>query len=358
MNDDRLDALLRAAQPRQATDDLGDLRMVEHQLMEGIMKLPATENDLAETEFDTEQVVTAVVGRRRRTLVVLAAAAAVVAAVAVPTWWAGRDQPASVVPGAGELGGDYVVVDLPGWRTTMRSESNGYQDTRYAKGSQSVEINRGPAKDHQGYVDDREAGDMETSTASALGQEGPLYTYGENERYELILPPVQGLFMYIDVEGASRADALDILAALKYADRTTWEKQLPDDFVTPGAEVETAQQMLIGVPLPKGLTAKKLAEGYDRDYYQFGAHVAGQVACGWIKDWIDAGRDGDKAERKQAAQALASSHDWSVLLKMNPDGDYPEVLWELADAVNGSHVLYGGPDGPTVESAYRDALGC
>ena len=62
------------------------------------------------------------------------------------------------------------------------------------------------------------------------------------------------------------------------------------------------------------------------------------------------GRDarGRRAARAAAAQVLATSHDWPVLQQMDDRGDYPEVLWQLADQAAAGQL----PDW------YADGLGC
>ena len=58
-----------------------------------------------------------------------------------------------------------------------------------------------------------------------------------------------------------------------------------------------------------------------------------------------------------AAAALATSHQWRVLDEMNTEGDYPEVLWQYADALQADGTVLGGKR-LTIEESYRDALGC
>ncbi len=112
----------------------------------------------------------------------------------------------------------------------------------------------------------------------------------------------------------------------------------------------TIDEMLEGIPLPPGFHAPA-ATGATRDRYQLGARVAGAVACGWIARWID----GDKEE---AAKALATSRRWPILLEMNAEGDYPEMVWPYADALNGKSDIPAGKLGLTVDETYKDALGC
>ena len=74
------------------------------------------------------------------------------------------------------------------------------------------------------------------------------------------------------------------------------------------------------------------------------------MVCGWIERWL--------AGDPKAAAALASSRDWPLLRQMDAEGDYPEVVWQYADAVNGKSAVPGGKLGLTVDGTYKDALGC
>jgi hypothetical protein len=130
----------------------------------------------------------------------------------------------------------------------------------------------------------------------------------------------------------------------------TWLRALPDSAVAPADHGTAVDAMLKGLPLPPGFDAAALRrDARTRDRYQLGAQVAGAVACGWIEAWLR----GDR----RAIAALATAREWQVLKDMNADGDYPEVLWQYADAVvHGGTVPGGKPI--TVEESYKDALGC
>lgn len=129
-----------------------------------------------------------------------------------------------------------------------------------------------------------------------------------------------------------------------------WLEALPSSAVQPKAQAATIDEMLRGIPLPPGFTTPR-PSGDTRDRYQLGAKVAGAVVCGWIEQWLD----GDKAT---AARALAGSRDWPLLRAMDAEGDYPEVVWQYADAINGKGTVPGGKLGLTVDGTYKDAFGC
>jgi hypothetical protein len=125
-----------------------------------------------------------------------------------------------------------------------------------------------------------------------------------------------------------------------------WLEALPDSAVAPRAQAATVQEMLRGIPVPPGFVAPE-ATGETRDRYQLGARVAGAVACAWIE------RGGDEARG-----ALATARRWPILNEMNAAGDYPEVLWQYADAFASGGDVAAGKPGVTVQDSYRDALGC
>jgi hypothetical protein len=60
---------------------------------------------------------------------------------------------------------------------------------------------------------------------------------------------------------------------------------------------------------------------------------------------------------RRAVTAMASSHGWPILLEMDEEGDYPKVLWQIADAMAANRMVLAGKP-LTVEAGYGSALGC
>ena len=73
-----------------------------------------------------------------------------------------------------------------------------------------------------------------------------------------------------------------------------------------------------------------------------------QYACAWLEDFENAKAHGQQARADEAARVLGTSRQWPILKQMNADGDYSEVVWELADQAVAGQV----PDW------YREGLGC
>ena len=126
-----------------------------------------------------------------------------------------------------------------------------------------------------------------------------------------------------------------------------WLEALPESAVAPRAQAGDGRTRCCAASRSRPASRPR-GDGETRDRYQLGAKVAGAVACAWIE------RGGEEAR-----EALATAQRWPILLEMNAEGDYPEVLWQYADAVHGKGGdVPAGKPGVTVEESYRDALGC
>lgn len=60
---------------------------------------------------------------------------------------------------------------------------------------------------------------------------------------------------------------------------------------------------------------------------------------------------------QRAVDAMASSHDWQILDDMLAEGEYPNVVWEYADAMSGDGTIVAG-EVTTVEATHQRAFGC
>ena len=146
-----------------------------------------------------------------------------------------------------------------------------------------------------------------------------------------------------------------ILAQLRRVDLATFEAALPEGSITSATAGSVIAEMLADMPLPEGFDSSVLTSKGDR--YQTGAHVAGAVACAWLDQWVDATDRGETGQATAAAEALATSRSWSILLEMQDQGGYSQVVWEYADAIASNGTIIGGKT-LTVEESYQAALGC
>ena len=152
---------------------------------------------------------------------------------------------------------------------------------------------------------------------------------------------------------------VDTVAGVQTIDDAAWQAALPDGVVGQMDQANIVAELLVGVPLPEGFDVEALADGTTNDRYQFIARVSGAVACGWLDQWFTGEETRDSELQASAASALATSHDWPMLIEIADQGAWSDVLWEHADAVNGGPGVAtgGGPMAPTRDEA-NGALGC
>ena len=153
----------------------------------------------------------------------------------------------------------------------------------------------------------------------------------------------------------TEADLDALLSSIRLVDLATFEASMPDASITT-ANVEAAVAgILMDIPVPDGFDSTSLTE--TGDLYQVGAQVVGAVTCAWIDLWVDATNVGNTEQANTAVEALGTSRGWWILTEMDAQGDYPEVVWEYADAIAGDGTVIGGRV-LTVEESYHQALGC
>jgi hypothetical protein len=240
-----------------------------------------------------------------------------------------------------------LLVDAPGWKVTHIEEFEATDgEMRFGNGRRELQVNWRPAEQHREYVDDRRDASR-PQPVRVLAMKAQLFTYSPGDF--TVIAPVQGR-VFLELRGGvgDRAAFLKLLDRLRTVGTETWLAAMPPSVVRPTDEADVAARMLADVPVPAGFDTSTLPSGGTNDYYQYGARVTGQVTCAWIADWREARSHGDRAEVRRAADALSSSHRWKVLKRMDAEGDYPEVVWEIADQVAAGKV----------PAEYRQGLGC
>ena len=251
-----------------------------------------------------------------------------------------------------------LLVDEPGWQVTRADQfSVDYGEMTLADGDRELEIKWLPASQYEDSVEKRVVEMDDLATAPAADAEARLFRYpGTNE----FVAVWRRSDYTVEARGvAPDADAFRaMLASLHEVDVDTWLSAMPASVVKPASQAEVVDEILAGIPLPPGFDATAI-ETTDavRDRYQLGAQVAGAVACAWIDRWVAARRAGDETRAREAVDAMATSTTWPVLQEMNDEGDYPEVVWELAAAMATDGTIPAGRP-MTVEEAYEATLGC
>jgi hypothetical protein len=240
----------------------------------------------------------------------------------------------------------------------------GSGEMTFGQGNYSVDLFWRPGRWHRGYLEDR-AADMERlDDATVDGTRARVYRSRGTPNDFTAMWRSDGYSLELRTglsHPANRLDEDDFRRLLESARRVgvdAWLGAMPASVVRPDARRATIQEMLDGIPLPRGFNGDEISiEGEISNRYQLGAQVTGAVACAWIRQWIQARNRGDDKAAAAAVSAMATSKQWPILLEMSSDGYYPEAVWEYADAIAGDGTVLGGRV-LTVEESYRDGLGC
>jgi hypothetical protein len=373
MNDDDLDAALRAAMQYDPSRAGSALEMAGPDLLEVIMSTPhsgdaslrtADLNPALDIRIDSPPAAPS--RRRRRILVAVAVAASVVLAVAVPSYvFQGDHSPAgrtvTVAPARAPHGsknapnGTRVLVSATGWTVDMADQSDPHSwDVNFRRGSVEVSISAFPASEYSQYLKDRHV-TASTPTVAVLGTRAPLIRQASND-WETLVPPHLGQVLDVQGSDVNRADMIQVLERLRWVDEATWETAMPTNMVTPSRELTVAEQMLRGIPLPSGMTAADMVKGFTNDRYQFAGHVTAAVACRWTQLDLQARTDGDQEARRQADAAMASTHEWPILKQINAQGGWSDSVWEFADILTKRVGKPGGPTVAAVAASYRQEI--
>jgi hypothetical protein len=157
-------------------------------------------------------------------------------------------------------------------------------------------------------------------------------------------------------------DFIDTAASVTTVDEAAWLASADPEQSGVGS-LDTSGQLdvlLQGVPLPTDFDVAALRQSLQPEsQYQVVAGVSGAVVCAWLDQGFTAVDSGDEERRAEAAEALATSRSWSMLLDSVDEGAWPDAVWQWADAVNGlDGIMSGeGPQPPSREAA-NSALGC
>ncbi|WP_121254561.1 hypothetical protein [Nocardioides ferulae] len=303
--------------------------------------------------------------RAQRWLVPAAAAAVVVGLVGVPVWLATDDpsregagdagRPSGVAgdPSSGpeQVSGYRAVLDAPGWTVTYVQEEPPYGgEMSYSNGEQSLDIHWRPGKTYDTYVEDR-SDNGPGEEIEVLGKPGMVWAYSAND-HTMIREPDLGHLLEVRGSGMDRAAYLDLLGQLRLVDDAGFQAALPEEFVTDAERGAEIQAILDGIaettyPLfPPG--ADTVVTSSEPDRYHLGADVSGAVACAWLAEFTAAHAAGNERRMDNASDALIPSREWPILLEMDEQGDWSEVIWEYADEVAAGRV----PEG------FESGLGC
>jgi hypothetical protein len=251
-----------------------------------------------------------------------------------------------------------LLLAEAGWDVVRADEFSGeLGEMTFSNGDSEMDLSWIPAKDHDVRVDDRRRSAQKSWNMTIAGRDALLFRYEGTTDFTALWRDgdhsleLRGVFPTV---GQYRA----VAATLEAVDVNTWLSAMPESVVRPDIRAASVDEMLADIPVHKSVNVAKLkASERVTDRYQLGAKVAGAVACAWLDQWVDAMSNGNNGRAQEAVAAMTTSHNWAILLEMDEAGDYPEVLWELADAMADNASVSGGRP-MSIEESYESALGC
>jgi hypothetical protein len=255
-------------------------------------------------------------------------------------------------------GAPRFLVTEEGWKVVRADEFSGeIGEMTFANGTSELDLSWVPAAKHDAVVEDREQGAEASWKITIAGQDAVLFQYEGTTDFTAHWRDgdhslqLRGVFPSVD-------DYRAVAASLEPVDVDTWLSAMPESVVRPTARAASVEAMLADIPVHPRVDVERLkSSGRVSDRYQLGAAVTGAVACAWLEQWVDATAKGDEAPAQEAVDAMATSHDWAILLEMDEEGDWPEAIWQYTDAMQGNDPI---PQGRimTIEESYQSALGC
>ncbi len=361
MTDHELDRLIARANP-YGDETVANLPAAgaDAELLEEIVSTPTTSVRLLEhtTPRPPRR------WRRRPALLAAAAVAAIVAVGGVVLPGGGGGPVASAPAYAASViavaeANPRLLLDEPGWSVSYVAEFTAAQgEMRISNGHRYLELNWRPAGQYRLYLDDR-SHEMTATPIMLLGQTGSMFSYNA-EDFTTILPPRGQNFLEIRGTFLSETEYRRLIAKLYPVDVNTWLDALPESVVRPEQKAAVITEILADIPVPKGFDARKLNTDTTTERYHVGARVTGAVTCAWVDQWAKAKKSGDAAGVQEAVDAMRSARSWKILREMDAQGDYPEVVWEFADAVVNGTLVIGKSSNPKAMSTEdtKPALGC
>ena len=295
--------------------------------------------------------------RRRRRLL----AAPVLLAVAIPVLFValtrgGGNDPAFAAEAIRVAeSSPRLLVDADGWKVSRAEQwQPGQGEMTFSNGRSELELYWMPGTEYAGWLQSSTDKFEAVGNGPAAGIDAKLF-HDDSDTYRALWMDGDTAVLAVSRTATGLTAFKQLVARLDHVSVNAWLTAMPADVIRPAAEHATVvDEMLKGLPLPPGFDVVALREsGVVRDRYQLGAQVSAAVACGWIAQYLAAQKSGDTAAAAAATEAMKTSRTWPILLELQKDGAFPQVLWQYADAVDGKPLPKG-----TLDQSYVDALGC
>lgn len=388
MNDHDLDLLVARAAPVTNADIAEWTRDVPYaELCESIID--------HSTGGDTQAAITVLTApdelrspplSRRRTLIGVAAAAIMVIAVTVSLGVTGNDNSAGHRAWAAPLvefaqRSPLLLIDDPTWHVVRADGQGHHGEMTFTNGRETADlywnaeplnalrddliadggIDRGRFPTASGTAAVVEQPNTTSPTSSDVTVTPTLHTVApvdadtsnEHSQFHAVWE-VDGKLVQLVAIAGELEEFTALLAHVTPVDVDTWLAAMPPDVIQAADYANLTAELLNDVPVPDGFDPAAIDIDADvKDRYQFIATISGAVACAWIDQWFTGAEADDTAAQDTAAEALASTRHWPMLLEIESQGGWAQAVWEFADAINdGPGIMIGnGPTPPTRQLA-------
>lgn len=303
-------------------------------------------------------------GRRHRPfLAAVAATAAVVVLIGVAVLGKGEDDTtidAAAPPAAPVATAEVaprLLVTAEGWSVERVQEHTAdLGEMGFTDGAgRHLELNWYPAAEHATFLADRARAAEGSWPATIAGHDAVVFQYAGRIDFTALWLDGPHSFELRGSTFSSLEEYLAAVATLEEVDGETWLSALPASIVRPEERQAAVAAILKKLPLPADFDAGSLASGTSNSSQEIGFEVTQAVACAWVQEWVDGTEAGDAAAVSAAADAMASSHEWDVLVEN--DSDFAEYIWQVADAMATGEPFNGDTTIPT-GTGYQRAIGC
>lgn len=249
-----------------------------------------------------------------------------------------------------------LLVTADGWSISRANDFQGdHGELEFTNGGQAVGLFCGPGEVYADLLADRAHENEALGEVRVAGHQAPVFHYPGTDRYTALWTDGDH-FVEFDGSQSSEADFRALAQTLEAVDVETWLDAMPDSVITPAEQPAAVADVTTGIVVPPGFDETLWVSQGVTDRYQLGAQVTGAAACAWLDIWLAGEASGDQGAMTQAAEAMATSKTWPILLEMDGDGDYPEVIWLFADAMNTGGIDALGSD--IRDPEYKGLLGC
>jgi hypothetical protein len=256
-------------------------------------------------------------------------------------------------------GAPRFLVSRNGWEVIRADEFSGkIGEMTFSDGTHELELRWIPKAWHESVVEDRRHGAGHEWAMTIAGEQAVLIQYEGSTVFTAMWPYGDHSMELVGDDFADVDAYRSVASTLQAVDVDTWLSAMPESVIKPASRASSVDEMLADMPIHPDVDVAGLKSSESvSDRYQLGAKVSGAVACAWLGQWVDATAAGDEGAAQEAVDAMATSHDWAILNEMNEAGDYPETVWEYADAMPNDDMVSGGRP-MTIKEAYRQSLGC